>query len=389
MYNNDDYSNFNNSNSLFGNNNQNNNLNHQNGMVNSSLQSNNNGLDVPPELDEIKNLNDATIASAPTMDVLGPMNVMPNSLPTNNNDKLDDYEKGITNINDNNINNDVISNVNNSTINDVNSNLNNNFVNNMDVFSNQNVSAPLYNNYEQNNLMNNDIDNNFINNAGNFNNQNINTSSSINTFEQNNIVDNNELESVKPDYNQTSNFINNNIQNDYELPNKPLENNNFNSKMDEVPSSLNEITTNTIENNNIDNNSIDNNQNISIPNTLLQQQEEPPKIENDSKDYNIVQDKELKEDVSKEDLGLDYSYTEPDVLEIMDLDQEPENENNSNAESLDENNKSLVKEEENTTRRAVDKIKSLIEELKTLGYNIEFDEFDFEELYQLIIKLKK
>ena len=388
MYNNDDYSNFNNSNNLFGNNNQNNNLNQENGMVNSSLQSNNNGLDVPPELDEIKNLNDATIASAPTMDVLGPMNVMPNSLPTNN-DKLDDYEKGITNINDNNINNDVISNVNNNTINDINSKLNNNFVNNMAPFSNQNVSAPLYNNYEQNNLMNNDIDNNFINNAGNFNNQNINTSSSINTFEQNNIVDNNELESVKPDYNQTSNFINNNIPNDYELPNKPLENNNFNSKMDEVPSSLNEITTNTIENNNMDNSNIDNNQNISIPNTLLQQQEELPKIENDSKDYNIVQDKELKEDVSKEDLGLDDSYTEPDVLEIMDLDQEPENENNSNAESLDENNKSLVKEEENTTRRAVDKIKSLIEELKTLGYNIEFDEFDFEELYQLIIKLKK
>ena len=38
---------------------------------------------------------------------------------------------------------------------------------------------------------------------------------------------------------------------------------------------------------------------------------------------------------------------------------------------------------------SVDKIKKLINEIKTLGVNIEFEEFDFEQMYQLIIKINK
>ena len=55
--------------------------------------------DIPPELGEIKNLNEATVAQAPTMDVLGPMNIMPDTLPNANTDKLDAYENGSLNIN--------------------------------------------------------------------------------------------------------------------------------------------------------------------------------------------------------------------------------------------------------------------------------------------------
>ena len=57
-------------------------------------------VDVPPDLGEIKNLSDATVASAPTMDVLGPMNIMPETLPPKN-DPLDAYENGTLNVNAN------------------------------------------------------------------------------------------------------------------------------------------------------------------------------------------------------------------------------------------------------------------------------------------------
>ena len=64
--------------------------------------------DVPPDLPPIKNLSDATVSSAPTMDVLGPMNIMPETLPTTN-DPLDAYENGNINLNNNNIFNQNIS----------------------------------------------------------------------------------------------------------------------------------------------------------------------------------------------------------------------------------------------------------------------------------------
>jgi len=53
--------------------------------------------DIPPELDEIKGLNDATKINAPTMDVLGPMNLMPEKTlePA---DALTQYENGLPNV---------------------------------------------------------------------------------------------------------------------------------------------------------------------------------------------------------------------------------------------------------------------------------------------------
>ncbi len=56
---------------------------------------NDTGMDLPPELGEIKELSDAPIAKAPTMEVLSPMNVIPENFDGNN--ILDNYDAGIIN----------------------------------------------------------------------------------------------------------------------------------------------------------------------------------------------------------------------------------------------------------------------------------------------------
>ena len=76
-------------------------------------------------------------------------------------------------------------------------------------------------------------------------------------------------------------------------------------------------------------------------------------------------------------------YNEPDSLEIMDLDivNEISDENSSNEE---ENNNEKTSLSDN-----IEKIKKLVEEMKTLGIKVELEEFDFESMYQLIIKMEK
>lgn len=87
------------------------------------------------------------------------------------------------------------------------------------------------------------------------------------------------------------------------------------------------------------------------------------------------------EETNLSDLGLDESYTEPDVLEIMDL------ENDVKEEAVEESDESSISQ--GLVSKNVEKIKALIEELKASGVDIELEEFDFESMYQLIVKLKK
>ena len=76
------------------------------------------------------------------------------------------------------------------------------------------------------------------------------------------------------------------------------------------------------------------------------------------------------------DLGLDDSYNEPDTLDIMDLNEE-------------ETSTAKADDSKLSTSQMVDKIKDLIENLKSSGAKIDFEEFDFEQMYQLIIKIEK
>ena len=95
----------------------------QNNTSFSSVSQMNNN-DIPPELGEIKNLTDATTASAPTMDVLGPMNIMPDVLPQQK-DPLDAYEAGNVSIENANLNQGQVPNNNISSYNMPSSNPNN------------------------------------------------------------------------------------------------------------------------------------------------------------------------------------------------------------------------------------------------------------------------
>ena len=87
------------------------------------------------------------------------------------------------------------------------------------------------------------------------------------------------------------------------------------------------------------------------------------------------------------------------MLEIMDIDNE-ENENSDSAsleskesntdESTNANDKQKSNEQlPGSVSKDVQRIKDLIEELKNNGADIELEEFDFETMYQLIVKLNK
>ena len=125
-----------------------------------------------------------------------------------------------------------------------------------------------------------------------------------------------------------------------------------------------------------------------------------PEKEDKKEDLDVeTKEKEENNDTKLTDLGLDESYTEPDMLEIMDIDNE-ENEKSDHAalESKESNTDESINinESQNTNEQLlgsvsknVQRIKDLIEELKNNGADIELEEFDFETMYQLIVKLNK
>ena len=334
--------------------------------------------DIPPELGEIKNLSDATVSSAPTMDVLNPMNIMPeNPVPK---DPLSAYESGNLNgfnsMNNNTYQNQVTSQPNNYGFNGFQNNL-------TQPTSTMNpiTQVPSFNN---------------LSNEGQFN--NFGQFNSVNSVQQNiplsqPTVINNQNTPLDPMVNGLSSSITpaDASGNDYNDPNlasvqemdNPFlaQNNNLTSQL-QTPN-LNEETKSY--NGNLNETLKDNNENSIIS--------ESQSVDLDSKDNVSTEDlsqKDTSEDMvsnqsqtetieggtNLSDLGLDDSYNEPDTLDIMDL-----NEEETSTEKADDSKLS--------TSQMVDKIKDLIENLKSSGAKIDFEEFDFEQMYQLIIKIEK
>ena len=388
MYNNDNYQN---SNSLFGTGNQNNNLSSENNISNQqagifdNAVNNTGAVDVPPELSEIKNLSDASIATAPTMDVLGPMNIMPNTLPEKN-DRLDEYERGNVPINNQDSGQSNINSFQNQNNIGINNNISGNITNTQNSFQPVNQSM---NNYSQNGFqpvnqpINNPI-NNFNQNNSYISEGQINGPQLDNP---NQFINQNISSNVIPNSN---NQINNNLNNEYNL--NP-EFNNFNQNN----SYINEGQINGPQLNNSNqfinqdlNNSINDLSALSVNNDVDNSNNNINEPEAAKNDYDIVQDENLGEPELKE--GLDESYTEPDVLEIMDLDTKEETldevqEKEEHQDNVEQDSNSKI--DKPLIKTAVDKIKELVEELKESGIDIEIDEFDFEELFQLVVKLKK
>lgn len=340
-------------------------------------------VDVPPDLGEIKNLSDATVASAPTMDVLGPMNIMPETLPPKN-DPLDAYENGTLNMNANsfiqpeqdfNVSNQPPSYQPTSPVDPMMQN----------VVTNQNVGINSFNN---NQSFNTQVNNPNVPNTG---------------FNVNNNVDFPNNSNIG--YQQPEVPVQENFNNGYQ-PNTPVTDN-FNPGY-EIPSTTpsypNDVVSNGVSmvNENtvagassatpLDNqpsvldgvSSEEEKENVDIPETQELSDINTDKIQAIQKDE--LEEQPLNDDTSKEetklsDLGLDESYTEPDMLEIMDLDNDTESTTEESGDNL-KAPKGLVADN-------VEKIKSLIENLKANGADIEVEEFDFETMYQLIVKLNK
>ncbi len=300
--------------------------------------------DIPPELGEIKNLSDATISSAPTMDVLDPMNVMPET--TNNNDPLDNYENG-------NLNNFNVY----PSISTENMPLNNPYSNQQISDMNQISNQPSFNS----DFINNDYNlnsNQFstpYQNSPSFMNQ---SQTNLNNFNQGSSNNNNFENPISTATNQYNDFQFN--QGMYKT-----EDNSFNDQVMPINStSLGELSSTDSLNNSF-------NQTQSIENQVSNADE--------TKEYTIVQAEELNKEenntASLSDLGIENAYDEPDSLDILDI-EEPKTEQEQSLQTL-------------SVSETVEKIKNVIEELKANGINIDLEEFDFEKMYQLIIKIDK
>ena len=61
----------------------------------------------------------------------------------------------------------------------------------------------------------------------------------------------------------------------------------------------------------------------------------------------------------------------------------------NNSNELEEHQEDIANEESDTKKDLVKKIKTNIEELKSDGNKIDIEEFDFEDMYQLVIKIMK
>lgn len=322
--------------------------------------------DVPPDLPPIKNLSDATVSSAPTMDVLGPMNIMPETLPTSN-DPLDAYENG-------------------------NINLNNNGMFNQNVEPSF-VTPNIQNNFNNDSLNQSMLDNNtniypsWNENIYNPQNQNIeSTSMPYNGYQPSNGLSNNEYDiSNYNTINQPTSIVNQTELNDF--------NNNTIGSQNSFENPVNDYKTE------------ESNQDYTIDQSIIndeqqlesRQDKEEPKEDN-IKEYDILQEESLNEEKKEEeklketsinDLGLDESYTEPDTLEIMDFENEEDLDEPEEKNEAETSQKEEITIEPGSISKNVERIKALLEEIKSSGIDLELEEFDFETMYQLIIKINK
>ena len=319
------------------------------GQMNYDNLSNN---DIPPQLDEIKNLNDAPISSAPTFDTLEPMNVMPETISPSYDDRLDAYEKGDFSLSNN-------ANVYNSqlNVNIPNQNFDTNLQNSKMPFDNSNFLNQEVNQSDFN------LDNQFISNSNEFNNSydfskmmdgsSTDDTSILSSFENSNPINNTH------DLNNNLNTSNNNLSLNTNFESNLSQDLFLNNPINKLPTSFAEKDK-SLDSSVSELKSLENND---------KQEEKETSID----DKNVLNP--INDDYSIQNLKMEDIYSEPDTLEIMDLD----NDINS-IENI---------QEKNELDDAIKELKSLVEKLKTQGLNIEIEEFDFETMYQLVVKINK
>lgn len=356
--------------------------------------------DIPPELDDIKPLNNSSLYEAPTLDVLGPANFMPeNNEPLNSpNDPLSLYEKGNIDLNSNsNFNSGIDRNFDSSNFSSLNNfnNMNNNAINsNFENSYTPNNQSSLDNGFNPLSDFSSNANANSYNSFENFKNSyQLDNSASLNSDLGNDSSDTYDYQSKTVDNNifnnnHESSLFENKLKTDNSHASTDFRDYLSNSKNREVSKTddINNQLTEGQREDNFSNDLVNEEKNYAIDNSSI---DKTLFDKNDVSDNNFDHGYEIENDISLEekslpdslvDLGIDDSYNEPDTLEIMDLDEKEGKElKEDDADSVDED----------LLSSSVDKIKKLINEIKTLGINIEFEEFDFEQMYQLIIKINK
>lgn len=356
--------------------------------------------DIPPELDDIKPLNNSSLYEAPTLDVLGPANFMPeNNEPLNSpNDPLSLYEKGNIDLNSNsNFNSGIDRNFDSSNFSSLNNfnNMNNNAINsNFENSYTPNNQSSLDNGFNPLSDFSSNANANSYNSFENFKNSyQLDNSASLNSDLGNDSSDTYDYQSKTVDNNifnnnHESSLFENKLKTDNSHASTDFRDYLSNSKNREVSKTddINNQLTGEQREDNFSNDLVNEEKNYSIDNSSI---DKPLSDKKDASDNNFDHGYEIENDISLEekslpdslvDLGIDDSYNEPDTLEIMDLDEKDDKElKEDDADNVDED----------LLSSSVDKIKKLINEIKTLGINIEFEEFDFEQMYQLIIKINK
>lgn len=339
------------------------NLTQQSVPFNPFLNQVNINMDIPPELGEIKSLNEATVATAPTMDALDPMNVMKENVSPK--DPLDNYENG------------TLGSFNNTPV----------FPNSTFSFNNtpQMEDTPgvsVNNNGFENPLPAQDQPFNPILNQVN---NNIGISNTTNYESMNNSQLDNDLIMKNGNINSLTNQFNNMVistennnlstsfDTGYELNNDLVQDKMLTSETNELNSSLNSVTPETVSFEQPIQNNID-----MVNPYPINNKEDLPYMGQDN-EYTIVQNENLNKDDNTStlsNLGIENTYDEPDTLDILDIND-------------DESDAKLKAEKISSVSESVEKIKELIEKLKEEGANIDLEEFDFEDMYELIIKINK
>ncbi len=320
-------------------------------------------MDIPPELGEIKSLNEATVASAPTMDVLDPMNVMKETVSPK--DPLDNYENG------------TLGSFNNASVFP-----NSNFpfdnmpqvegipsasVNN--IMNNNSFETPLPDQTQTFNPPFNQNNNIIMPNPANYESKSNNLSSQ---FENGPTMKNEGLNSLT---NQFNSMVmpneNNNLSNSFDTGYQPntTQDNMITSETKELNSSLNSVASKSFSF-----------EQPTQTNTIITVDNEEHLLPMDqNNEYTIIQNDDLNKDdniSTLSNLGIENAYDEPDTLDILDI-----NEDETDVKPKDEKTASVSE--------IVEKIKELLEELKVEGANVDLEEFDFEDMYELIIKINK
>lgn len=341
--------------------------------------------EIPPILDPIKPLNESQNVSAPTMDALGPMNVMPESLPVQNSAPID------------------------SNYNNMGTSVNPMQTQQVDNYQSPTPTMPQVDTYpQQNNNYNPPTSPQNLNMMGSFDNglNQYNNSTSFNQSQQFNNVS---ISEQQQQYNQITPTAPPTMQQFI-----PPTNNNFGANglgqtaqpeinsdsVNSSPMSYNppsDSPNNFIQPTTLTNNNIESaiNQVNELENNSIEAQEAPTtsdvkeEVASENDDMKVVEpemennveidDTSLQDDKDEiTDLGLDSSYTEPDTLEIMDLDSPTES---NNSEQIEPTGLEL--------KQQIEKIKNLVKEIEDSGYKVSIEEFDFEEMYQINLKINK